>query len=664
MPKATLPTLDDVSVSRQPKSIFRNRNFILLWCAYTASALGDHLSEMAILHMQDATNRGDSTRISAIMLFSFMLPYFVLGPVMGWLADRLPRKWIMVSADLIRAVFMFTLVGLFSLLFNAYAGTDWAAQLATTDEFPKLNPWIYAMPLLITGIFAAMFSPSRAAMLPNLIRQDQIVRGNGLMNAMGPIASIASFLIGAKIIEAYHHDGPRISFIADGATFLLSAVLVLFIVPPPAKVLARTQTKQKQSLIDGFRYCRTHRRVVELIAFTVIFWSAASAVRSVIPAIVGHLGDIGYFQKGDVEKIGYFNAALGIGMLFGAMIVAYLGDALKSELTISWSLIGAGICVGWLATVWWLEMSQFGNYVGLFVTGMFGSGVLVSANALLQKTVPDFFRGRVFGVKDVLSMGGLLLATGFLGIPEWENIDRYVPWILTIVGLALFSSGAVATVARLKRGRFGTILTFWKNLNDFYCWFWSRTRREGVCTIPIDGPVIVAANHNSTLDPFVLGATSPNRVPGYMIAVEYARIPIFRRLVEAVECVPVNRSGVDTASVKAALRHLAAGKLLGIFPQGRVQNPAETPKVREGVGMLALRSGATVIPAYISGIKYSDSVVGPLLKRHHAVVRYGPPVDLSRWKDREKDRDIYREVAEHIMGRIMALKPKDGHVVP
>lgn len=650
MPKATIPTLDDDSGSTRTPSIFRNRNFILLWCAYTASALGDHLSEMAILHMQDATHRDDSTRISAIMLFSFMLPYFVLGPVMGWLADRLPRKWIMITADLIRAVFMFSLVGLFALLFNSYAGAEWSVRLTATGKFPALNPWLYAMPLLITGVFAAMFSPSRAAMLPSLIRQDQIVRGNGLMNAMGPIASIASFLIGAKIVEAYQQAGPKVSFIADGATFLVSAVLLGFIVSPRHKTPGRTESRQKQSLIDGFRYCRTHRRVIELIAFTVIFWSAASAVRSVIPAVVGHLG-------GEVGDIAYFNAALGIGMLFGAMTVAYLGDALKSELTISWSLIGAGLAVGWLAAVWLLNIDQVGGYVGMFITGMFGSGVLVSANALLQKVVPDFFRGRVFGVKDVVSMGGLLLATGFLGIPEWKNIDRYVPWILIIVGTGLFTSGIVATVTRLKRGRFGLVLNFLKNANDFYCWFWSRTRREGICTIPIEGPAIVVANHISTLDPFVLAASSPNRVPGYMIAAEYAKIPIFRWLVESIECVPVTRSGVDTASVKAALRHLGSGKLLGIFPQGGVQNPAEPPKVREGVGMLALRSGATVVPAYISGIAYSDGVVTPLLKRHRVVVRYGPPIDLSRWKEREKDRAAYREVAEHIMEQIMALKP-------
>jgi len=573
---------------------------------------------------------------------------------MGWLADRLPRKWIMISADIVRAVLMASLTAIFAGLFGVFGETDWQATLQSAGTFPRLSPWLYASPLFATGIFAAMFSPSRAAMLPTLIRPEQIVRGNGLMNAMGPIASIASFLIGAKILEVYVDRGPQISFYADASTFLLSAMLVLFIVPPLRRVrIAAGDRPRAGSLVDGFRYCRTHRRVLELIAFTVVFWSAASVVRSVIPALVSHDG-------GSIPHIGYYNAALGIGMLAGAMFLALLGDGLKSETAVTWSFLGAGLSVGGLVLAWLVEWGAIATYAALFLTGVFGSGVLVGANALLQRVVPDCFRGRVFGVKDVLSMGGLLLATGTLGIPHWESIDRYVPLLLTLVAAALCVSGVVATVTRLRRGRFGTAMCFWANLSALYCRLWPRTRRVGICTVPLEGPVILAANHNSTLDPFVLAATSPNRVPGYMIAVEYARIPLFSRLVKAVECVPVTRSGIDTASVKAALRHLASGKLLGIFPQGRVQDPAEPPKVLAGVGMLALRSGATVIPAHVSGIAYSDGVIGPFFRRHHAEVRYGPPIDLSPWQGREKDRAAHREVAEHIMQAIMSLKPDRG----
>ncbi len=644
-------TLSDATADSRPSSIFRNRNFILLWMAYTTSALGDHLSEMALLHMQGATQRADSTRVSAIMLFQFMLPFFLFGPVMGWLADRLPRKRIMITADLVRSVVMFSFLVILHAVFDRFAGANWRAVLERDGRFPALDPWLYALPLFVLGTFAAMFSPARAAMLPSLIRQDQIIRGNGLMNAMGPIATIASYLIGAQIIAAYANRGPGILFTLNGFTFLISALTIILILPPRRQAAIAAGPRERSGLLDGFAYCRGHRRVVELIAFAVVFWTAAAAVRSVVPAVVGHVG-------GTVDDIGYFNASLGIGMLSGAMLLALLGDRLKSELALSWSLVGASLSVASLAIAWQGGLGHLSFYAGLFLTGVFGSGVLVSVYALIMKIVPDFFRGRVFGVKDLTSIGGLLLATGFLGIPRWKNIDEYTPLILCLVAAGLLATGVTAIYIRLRRGRFGPVLSFWKNLNDFGCRLLPRARREGLCTIPASGPAIVVANHNSTLDPFVLTSASPNRIIGFMIAAEFARIPLFSRLVRVIDCVPVTRSGQDTASIKAALRHLQEGKLLGIFPQGGVRDPSAPIEVREGVGMLALRSGVPVIPAYIAGLKYTEKVIAPFFWRHNAVVRFGPPVDLSKWAGREKDREAFREVAQHVMAAIMALKPK------
>lgn len=604
---------------------------------------------MALLDMQQATHREDSTRISAIIMFALMLPFFLGGPVMGWLADRLPRKWIMIFADLARFALMLSMPMIFAGMFHGLADTSWQLKPGTEGHPPILNPWAYALPLFVTGCFAAMFSPARAAMLPTLIRTDQIVRANGLMNAMGPIATIASFLIGGELVTRY---GANVNFQVDAFTFLASAGLIFCIIPPRRIPALRNATApQPNRLRDGLAYCATHRRVIELILLALLFWSAAGVIRSIIPALVGHV------FGGDTRAIGYYQATLGIGMLCGAGLLAAFGDALRSEFAITWSLLGAGLAACWMAGVASLGLSRSCGYAGLLFIGMFGSGILVSVNALLQKIVPDLFRGRVFGVMDVATMAGLLLATGVLAIPEWPNIDRYVPSLLLGVGLLILTGGILSLVIRLRRGRFGFTITFWRNVAEFYMRLTARVRREGYRAIPLSGPVILAANHSCSIDPLLLVATLPNRCPGFMIAREYARIPIFSRLVRMIGCIPVNRTGVDTASVKAALRHLAEGRMLGIFPQGGIRRPDEQTTVQEGIGLLALRSGATIIPAHISGVHYSDNVVVPFLRRHRAIVRYGPPVNLSAWQGREKERAAYREVAEYVMANINALAP-------
>ena len=62
-------------------------------------------------------------------------------------------------------------------------------------------------------------------------------------------------------------------------------------------------------------------------------------------------------------------------------------------------------------------------------------------NAFLQRIVPDYIRGRVFGVNDLCSMAGLLVATGLLAIPRWPNIDRHITWIMAVTSLGLLTCG-------------------------------------------------------------------------------------------------------------------------------------------------------------------------------------------------------------------------------
>lgn len=639
------------TISAAPvRSIFLNPNFMLLWMAYGISAFGDHLSEMALLKLQHAMDAAvtDTTSRTAVMLFVFMCPFVLFGPVFGWLADQLPRKWIMIGCCVARASIMFQLLLILTHIHQ------WYEPHAAPDAPMSIE--VAVAPLAALGIFAAMFSPSRLAMLPTIVEREQLIRANASTAPLGPIASIAAYFVGPYLVTRF---GVNANFRVTSLAFLASAICITAVSPRPhPRVKSRHGLRD---LVESFRYVHTHHRVREVILISTVFWMAASIVRSIIPAIVKNV------FGGDYQDIGNFQGILGVGLIGGALILTLLGSALKSELAASWCLKLAGLSGLCLTLACIFKWNRSSCAVFIFLIGFFGAGISVSVNAFLQRIVPDFIRGRVFGVNDLCSMGGLLLATGLLGIPRWPNIDRHITWVMAVTSLALMACGIWTTRVRLHRGRFGPFLTFWRNFFEFHSRLVARMHREGTCTIPVGGPVIVAANHNSVLDPFLLTAGCPNRTIGFMIAKEYTTIPMFGRLVDAIECVPVTRSGNDTASVKAVLRHLSQGKAIGIFPAGRIQPRGEPPALHEGVGMLALRSGATVIPAYIGGTrppwcgskgKYIDrlGMVVPFFQLHRARVRYGPPIDLSAWKGRERDRAAYREAAEHIMARVQELR--------
>jgi 1-acyl-sn-glycerol-3-phosphate acyltransferase len=168
--------------------------------------------------------------------------------------------------------------------------------------------------------------------------------------------------------------------------------------------------------------------------------------------------------------------------------------------------------------------------------------------------------------------------------------------------------------------------------------------------------VIVAANHTCGIDPIMIIGTSPHRLVSYMVAREFYRKPLAKYFCDMVNCIPINRDSPGKEFLAACLRVLKHGGVLGVFPQGRFAVPGEPePELKNGVGVIALRTGAPVIPVHISGAKYHDSPFAGYFLRHNVRIRYGKPVDLSRFAGRERDREAAQEASELVMQRIREL---------
>ncbi|MBN1341358.1 MAG: MFS transporter [Phycisphaerae bacterium] len=633
-----MTAISPVRVSDYPSRLRLNRNFLYLWTAYGISAFGDHLSELGLMALMHVKEGHDQTRVTAAMSFVFFLPFFLLGPVAGLLADRLPRKYIMIAADVIRACIVVSIPLL--------------PMLAGTRAGEPLPLYVGLAPLLMVGLFSTFFSPARLSILPSLVPEDQLTRANSMINGMGPLCAMISFLVGGWLAEHYLMWTFRI----DSLTFLVSAAFLLMILPPRgrqrlAEVAGTATSGWWRNMREGVRYVQAHRRVIHLIVLTALFWAAASIFNSVTtPLVFTHYG------VKDFAVLGLFRGTLAGGMVIGAILLTVFGDALRSEIAITWSLLVCGLSMFGLA---WTDSIRIGSALAIFA-GMGGAGILISVSTLTQRIVPDYARGRVFGLSDWASMSGLLLATGILGLVPFPKgvLDAIAPYILMVTGIAILIAWAAVVAYRQRRAPYGPWIAFWKNFTTFYCNWWFRLKRVGTCTIPPAGPVIIAANHTSPIDPFLMLSASPNRLFGFLVAQEYYRLPVFGYLIKLNECIPTTRSGVDTAATRAALRRLKNGGALGIFPQGRIQLADETLGAKEGVALLALRTRTPVVPVHISGVHYDGNVPITFVRRHHARIRFGKPIDLSPYYDRQRDRQVQREVAELIMERIWELAPE------
>src|SRR5204862_6179475 len=128
-----------------------------------------------------------------------------------------------------------------------------------------------------------------------------------------------------------------------------------------------------------------------------------------------------------------------------------------------------------------------------------------------------------------------------------------------------------------------------------------RIEVVGADRIPASGPGILAANHESIWDPFILGVATPREIH-YMAKSELFESRVLARVLRSLNAFPVERGGGDHAAMSEAGRLLAGGAVLGIFPQG-TSKPERQIGWHRGAARLALAAGAPIIPVRLSGTK-------------------------------------------------------------
>jgi len=235
-------------------------------------------------------------------------------------------------------------------------------------------------------------------------------------------------------------------------------------------------------------------------------------------------------------------------------------------------------------------------------------------------------------------------------------IDALVMVIPGFLACALASSVAAAW---LRRGPTDSLpVALLRLTNDFYMKWFHRSRWCPLKSpIPLDGPALIVANHRSYLDPLAI-CVSTKRLIHFLMAREYHEMRGMRWMFRLAATIPVNRDGNDLGATKAALRVLQDGGVIGIFPEGgiRASGEDESENGKAGVALLALRTGAPVIPAYISGTPACDSLLRAILSRSSPHVRYGEPLHLGSGKKRKLTREEIESAARSILASVYALR--------
>jgi len=372
---------------RSYRTLFReNRQFGRLWTAGVISQAGNWFNYIAIFVLLTKLT-GSGNAVGWFLIAKF-LPTTFLGPAAGVVADRLPRKTIMIISDLVRAAIVL------GFLFVRSPEQVWI---------------IYVLALLQETMWT-FSDPARRASIPNLCKPEELNLANALGGATWSVMLAIGAALGGFVTAAL---GWEAAIMLDSLTFLFSAFLLrkLTLPPPPGGKKQHPTWKSLTGISDlaeGVKYLMNHRHVAALLLV-----KSGWAFSGGILVVLTYFGEQVFSIPGEGSGSGILYSIRGIGAAIGPILAwRLMGEgkwAMYRAIAMAFFLASVSYMLFSITpTLWYALPCVFFGHVG-------GSVQWVFSTNLLQRIVPDQFRGRVFAAEMVLFTLIISLSTYFTG---------------------------------------------------------------------------------------------------------------------------------------------------------------------------------------------------------------------------------------------------------
>lgn len=432
--------------------IFCNRQFFHLWVSQVVSATGDWVGFLAIAAFAARIGAGNAATAVGFVMIARVAPGFFFGSVGGILVDRWDRRKVMVVCDLGRAATMAAL---------PFVRTVWGLVLAS----------------LVLEIFTLMWSPAKEASVPNLVPDRFLTSANSLSLAAAygtfPVGTalfafltkIAQWASSVPGLHSLHHNPEIAGFFFDMVTFLVAAGI-------NATLKIPHEQKRKTADEEGIDWAEAYHEVKEgwqlilqnAVVRGVMIGMAASLIGGGMLVPLGPVFSTEVLQAGS-PGFGVLTTALGVGVAVGVGALTVFQKTLPKTRVFELSMVvGGGALMGAAA------MSSLGlAFVFVMIVGVCAGSVYVLGFTLLQESVSNELRGRVFAAVYTLVRfcilvafaAGPFLAQGLnslskallhnnVGVAGFDFSVPGVRWALWLAGLIVLA-GWVAVMRTLRQ---------------------------------------------------------------------------------------------------------------------------------------------------------------------------------------------------------------------
>jgi MFS family permease len=367
-----------------------NGSFSALWAGQLISLFGDRVHQVAIAAVV-FTVTGSPVAVAAVFIAA-TLPNLLFGPIAGTLVDRWDHREVLVVSDILRAAMVLLM------------------PIAAAANILLVFPLVF----LVTTV-SIFFRPARVAILPRLVREDELLTANSALWVGETMADVIGFPL-AGLFVALVADAVPLAFWFDAATYLASALLLSTLVarpmaaPPAGTPGEPVPSGFRGELVAGWRFLRNEPVLLANTLQGVVAQLTIGVLIGQTPVFAEEVfGPQGFDWK---AVYGFIEGSQGAGNLIGGFVIGLIGVRLAKGRMI----IAGYTALGLLTTL----MALSGN-LGVVLAIAFGIGIanmvfIIPSQTLFQERTPPNLIGRVVGFRFSLVFGAMTLSIALGGL--------------------------------------------------------------------------------------------------------------------------------------------------------------------------------------------------------------------------------------------------------
>jgi 1-acyl-sn-glycerol-3-phosphate acyltransferase len=610
--------------------LFRQRRFMPFFMTQGLGAFNDNIFKnalAAVLVFEGSRLGGLNTdQVVNLSAMLFILPFFLFSALFGQFADKYEKSRQIRYVKLFEVVIM---------------------ALAT------LGFWLDNVPLLLfvlflLGLQSTIFGPIKYGILPQILKREELVGGNALVEMGTFVAILAGTIAGPQLAGI---DVPWPYWVGAAGLAVAATGYLYSLRIPRAEAVApglRLNWNIFSETVRNLKFLNENRVVLNSVLGIAWFWFFGATFLVQIPS---------YSQNvlgGDENLMSGLLALFIVGISTGSLLCEKLSGRQVEIGLVPFGAIGLTLfgldlyfaspaSPGEAVTIgaFLADGSNWRIIADLMLIGVFGGFYIVPLYALVQsRSAPDH-RSRVIAGLNILDalfmviaaiMAMLILGPVGLSIPELFLITAVLNAIVAIYVFTLVPEFLMRFLV-------------WILIHTIY-----RVRVTGLENIPEDGPVIVVSNHVSFVDPLILGGMI-RRPVRFVMYYRIYEIPLLKFIFRTGKAIPIAGRAENEAVLEAAYARmqevLEAGDVLGIFPEGGITADGEIQPFRPGVERALAGQPAVVVPVALCNLWGSMfSRRDPLHKRRpyklwaKIEMRVGRPVPAGEVTTERLQREV------------------------